>query len=293
VRASLGFAGGALALLIGVAAISNRAAADPRGGVTPADYPQIGLPDPAAARALLAQFREAGFAAGDYFLEFELRQMPRRGDGRTFQGRLWGGRNRQGPVTRIALREGTGQERRLLVQNGPQAAVWSDVNGRVEAMEGQSVLDPIIAGVEVTAFDLQMPYLFWPDVRVAGLNRIRGRPAYAFLFRPPADFAAHHPQLGAVRAYLDTEYDRPLQIELIGRDGGVLKTLSPTDIKKVSGQWMVKEFDVRNEITRDKTRFSLTAVALGLDFAATLLSPDHLAEDAAVPAADRIISVTR
>ncbi len=217
--------------------------------------------------------------------------MPRRGDGRTFQGRLWGGRNRRGPIMRIVLRP-VGPERRLLVQNGPQAAVWSDGGGRVAPMEGPSILEPVIEGVELTAFDLQMPYLFWPDVRIAGLNRIRGRPAYAFLFRPPADFAALYPKLAAVRAYLDTEYDRPLQIELIGRDGGVLKTLSPSDFKKVNGHWMQTQFDVRNEVTRDKTRFSLTGVALGLDFGAALLAPDHLAEDAAEPPADRIISVS-
>lgn len=290
-RGILRLPGLAIALLVVLGPVANRAAAAPGGGATPPDYPQIGLPDQAAARVLLDQFRQAGFAAGAYFLEFDLRQMPRRGDVQVFHGRLWGGRNDDGMIMRISLRDGAGREHRLLVQNGPQAAAWSEVAGRAEAMGEAAMLDPLVGGVELTAFDLQMPYLFWPDTRITALNRVRGRPAYAFLFRPPAAFAAAHPGLTAVRAYLDTEFDRPLQIELIGRNGGVLKTLSIVDLKKIGGQWMLKEFDVRNEVTRDKTRFSLTAVALGLDFGPALLSPGHLAEDAAEPPGGQITAI--
>jgi len=281
----------AIALLVILGPVANRAAAAAGGGVTPPDYPQIGLPDQAAARALLDEFRQAGFAAGDYFLEFDLRQMPRRGDEQVFHGRLWGGRNEEGLILRISLQDASGLEHRLLVQNGPEAAAWSEVAGRVQARGEAAVLDPIVGGVELTAFDLQMPYLYWPDARIVSLNRVRGRPAYAFLFRAPAAFAAAHPLLAAVRAYLDTEFDRPLQIELIGPGGGVLKTLSIVDLKKVGGQWMLKQFDVRNEVTRDKTRFSLTAAALGLHFGTALLSPGQLAEDAPVPAFGQITAI--
>jgi len=289
VRRPVRVAGLALAFLLMLAA-ADRAAAAP-GGITPPDYPQIGLPDAAAAHALLDQFRQAGFATGDYFLEFDLRQMPRRGDEQLYHGRLWGGRGDDGMIMRIVLRDGAGQDSRWLVQNGPQAGAWNVVAGQAQPLAGTSILDPLVGGVELTAFDLQMPYLYWPDTSVVALNRIRGRPAYAFVFRPPAAFAVIHPELAAVRAYLDTEFDRPLQIEIIGRDGGVHKTLSIVDLKKIDGQWMLKEFDVRDELTRDKTRFSLTAVALGLDFSAGLLSPGRLAEDAAVPAASRLVLV--
>ena len=53
---------------------------------------QVGKPDADAARLLLERFRNAG-PAGDFFLEFELRALPRRGEETLLRGQLWGSRN--------------------------------------------------------------------------------------------------------------------------------------------------------------------------------------------------------
>ena len=56
----------------------------------------------------------------------------------------------------------------------------------------------------------------------------------------------------------------------------VEKSVSVLDLKKWGERWMVKTIDVRNEITRNKTRFSVTAAALELTFSQALFSPEEL-----------------
>jgi hypothetical protein len=271
------------AALLGAGTTVSAAPATP---APPTTYVQFGGPDQAEGRRVLAQFREAGIA-GEYYLEFDLRVLPRRGDEQVFHGKLWGARNGQGPVLRVAVADAAGHERRLLIQNGENSAVWrsdsaTDTPHQVESFE------PLVPGVELTAFELQMPFIYWPDAKLERVSRIRGRPAHGFLFRPPAAWAAQHPDIGGVRAYLDTQFDAPVQTELLDPQGNVLKTLSLVDLKKVGEQYIVKTVDLRNEATRDKTRFQVTAAALGLEFSSVIFEPAHLSEVLTPPGADKL-----
>lgn len=257
----------------------------------PPELSQVGLPDAAEIARILLQFRQTGIA-GDYYLEFELRTLPRRGEEKTFQGRMWGSRNPEGAITRVSLTDGAGREQRLLVQNGGQAAVWRLVDQRVVQLEVGALFEPVIPGVNLTPFDLQMPFLYWPGVTLEKVARMRGRPAHVFLFQPPAAFAVKNPQLGAVRAYLDTVYNAPTQIETIDREAHVVKTLSLLDLKKVGEQWIPKSFEVRDEFTRDKTRLTVSAAALNLALPSSLFAPAGLVDEAKPPAPERILKIS-
>jgi hypothetical protein len=258
-------------------AVGGSAATPP---VQPPELAQIGKPDAAEAQRLLTQFRESGIA-GAYYFEFDLIELPRRGDEKRFQGRLWGGRNEQGAIERIALRDAGGNEHRLLVQNGPNAAGWQVVGGQVQPLGVAALLDPVIPGVELSAFDLQMPFLYWPGATVASLRRIRGRPAHEFVFPPPAAFASAHPELSAVRSYFDTQFNAPMQTELLGRDGRATKTLTLLDLKKINGQYIPKSFEVRDEVSRNKTRLVVTGAALDVRLPASIFAPAELTGEAA------------
>ena len=252
----------------------------------PDSYVQFGPPDQAEGRRALAQFRQAGIP-GEYYLEFDLRVMPRRGAEHVFHGRLWGGRNEQGAVLRVAVADAAGHQHRLLMQNGEQAVVWrSDSNA--DTPRTVESLEPLVAGVELTAFELQMPYIYWPNATLETVTRVRSRPAHVFLFLPPAAWAAQHPDISGVRAYLDTQFNAPVQSELLDRSGQVLRTLSLVDLKKIGEQYIVKTIDLRNEATRDKTRFQVTAAALGLEFAGAVFEPAHLNESLQPPDASHL-----
>ncbi len=260
-------------------------AAPPSG--QPPELAQIGKPDAAEAQRILTQFRESGIA-GEYYLEFDLIALPRRGDEKRFRGRLWGGRNEQGAIERIALRDAEGNEHRLLIQNGPTAAAWRLVGGQVLPLDLAALLEPVIPGVELSAFDLQMPFLYWPGATVESLRRTYNRPSYQFVFPPPATFATAHPELSAVRSYFDTQFNVPMQTELLGRDGHVTKTLTLLDLKKINGQYIPKSFEVRDEVSRNKTRLVVTGAALDVRLPATVFAPAELAGEAGAPPVEAI-----
>jgi hypothetical protein len=245
----------------------------------------------ASAEAFLDRFRRSLWAEPTY-IEFDLRQMPRRGDEHLFRGRLWGARNDAGSVTRIEVDVGAGGfTHRILIQSGPEPAVWVS-DGAVAGVRSEGAdLAPLAPGLEMTPFDVQMPYLYWLDVDLAGVARIRGRPAFNYVFTPPAEFSSANPGIRAVRVYLDTQYDALMQSEVSGPGGNLSKTLSLLELRKVGDRWIPKDVDVRNEVTRDKTRLSMTAVAVGIQVDPAAFDPSRLGAPLAKPPADRVRSV--
>lgn len=262
------------------------------GTGAPSPYLQAGQPDQAEGKKALDQLRRQGIQ-GNYFLEFQLRVMPRRGEERTFAGVLWGGQNALGAVTRVQLASGTADAKCLLIQNGPQPAAWQITGGgtRAELIDGDALFAPLATGTDITAFDLQMPFIHWPDFVYEGLTRFRGRPAHIFLLRPPAAFAEKNSGLRGVRLQLDSQFNALVQVELLGARDRVTKTTSLVDLKKVGEQWIVKTIDVRDETTRNKTRLSVTGAALGLEFSGVLFESERLAEDIAPPPAARVAKI--
>jgi hypothetical protein len=250
------------------------------------------LPDRASADAILEHFRQSIWAEPVY-AEFDLRQLPRRGDEKDFHGRFWASRNERGPVTRIELDVGKGgMTRHLLIQGGADGGLWSSDGPGPGAPADDLLLTPLVPGVEMTPFDLlPMPYLYWLDYDLTSIERIRGRAAYVFVFTPSADFANKFLTVKSMRAYLDTQYDALVQSEAIGPAGKVAKTLSLLELRKVGDRWIPKDVEVRNEATRDKTRLSLTSVAVGLPFDPATFDPAQLGAPAVPVSGPKLLRV--
>ena len=277
-----------LVLVAGLAAALD-VRAQSKGYRPPPEYLQLGQPDQEEGRRIVAEFRQMGLATGDFYLEFDLHVMPRRGPERLQHGQMWGTRNDQGALTRVVLKDEAGSERRLLVQNGPQPAIWSwQAGGAGTRPLGLAEQFQPLAQTDLTPFDLQMPFLFWADFTFEGMARLRGRPAHRFLFLPPAATAAANPALTGVRVSLDAQFHALVETELIGEGGHPTKTISLLELKKVQEQWMVKTIDLRDEATHNKTRLTITGAALGLNFSPALFEPAALADDVQPPAAGRI-----
>ncbi len=245
----------------------------------------------------MGDFRQHGWGQGGaYYLEFELHVLPRRGDERVVPGRLWGGRNETGPITRVELQPGVKDaERRLLVQVGAQSSVWSwpATAGGVAPVGPVTVFEPL-AGTDLSAFDLQMPFLYWKDFTYEGVEPLRGRPTHVFLMGPPIGDDDGQLKKGVarnVRIWLDTQFNALVQAEELDRDEQPLKAITVLDLKKVGEQWIVKTVDVRNEATRDKTQFTVTGAALDQKFPPALFDPAHLGDAAAPPPPDQMHKV--
>lgn len=245
-------------------------------------YLQIGQPDQKEGAKILAAMRNVA-PDGGYYLEFELRVLPRRGVGPVIPGRLWGSTNVGGPISRLMLAAGEGRpETRLLVQGGSKPAAWQWSPGAPEAGGGAAVtLDKAalfvpLAGSDLSAFDLQMPFLYWTDFVYEGTTRLLDRPVDTFLLYPPADVAAHRPDLAGVRVYLDPNYHALMQAEQIGEGDRVLKSFRVLSLVRVNERYIVKAVELRDETSRNKSRFTVRAAALGLDFAAPIFEPGNL-----------------
>jgi len=250
-------------------------------------YLRIGQPDQEEGRQILEDFRQRGIE-GDYYWEFELSVLPREGGvSKRIPGRLWGSRNDKGAVSRIVLWPGDAAERRMIVEIGPQSACWlwraDDPLNEVRPVTGSAWFEPL-ADTHVSLFDLQMPFIHWTDFQFEGVVRRSNRPAHVFVFYPPADLAAQQPQLAGVRVYLDTAYHALVQFELIGADDKPLKTLRLGSFIQVDNRWIVKEGDFRDDTTRDKTRFEVTAAAMGLQLSPSLFEAETLKKAQPAPA---------
>ncbi len=253
------------------------------------DYVQVGHADQAEGKKILEAFRSRSLYPEHQYINFDLTLMPRRGDERTVPGRMWVGRDARGPVIRLAIAPGVvGQEIRLLVQSGADGAVWkwpAEISGQSLA---PAALFEALGGTDVTAFELQLGFLQWGDFVFEGVSKVRGRPAHVFLMYPPSGVTALHPDLSAVRVYLDTEYSAPIQFEELGAEGKPTKTVTVMDLKKVDDQWIVKTIDFHNEATRDKSRLQVKSVATRAEFTGALFSPESLSREIAAPDATQL-----
>ena len=160
-------------LILSAVAGMSVAIGAPKGQVAP-PLTQVGRVDPAEGRTALEAVRRQGIN-GDYYLEFQLRVMPRRGEERLIPGQLWGGRNEIGPLSRVTLTlTEPGKEpleRRLLIQNGRSSSVWRwETGGAVKMLGAASPFEPVVPDTDLTAFDLQMPFLFWEIFIYEGLK---------------------------------------------------------------------------------------------------------------------------
>ena len=246
-------------------------------------YLTVGTPDQEAGGKRLAAWRAQGIG-GDYFLSFDLETLPRRGPGRTIPGQWWGTQTTMGPLSRVHLTVAEGKFERWLVQNGVEPRVW-----RQSAEETSANLLPIdawfnpIAGTNLSAFDLEMPFTYWTDWTYEGVTRVRGRAAHAFLLYAPADLIAAHPDIAGVRVFLDDQFDALLQATQLNADEKPIKTMTVLDLKRLNDQWIVKSVEVRDEVTRDKTRFVVNGAKLGLSFTSGLFAPAALGQPVKAP----------
>ncbi|MBI2510708.1 MAG: outer membrane lipoprotein-sorting protein [Opitutae bacterium] len=253
-----------------------------------------GKPDQSAGAQVLATFRNVGIH-GAYWLKFELRVMPRKGDERVLNGEMFGTQGADGPLTRLAVDDpanaGGSQRRLYLLHGGASPAAWTWNAGEhgvtPHALRTEDWLQAV-QGTDLTLFDLQMPFLRWTDFVYEGVANVRGRPAHAFLLYPPESFVtatASETAPAAVRVFLDTQFSALTQAEWLDAGGKPLKTVTVLDLKKIGEQWLVKSIDLRNHQTRAKTRFAVTAAALDLALPAEAFAPDNLSRPApAVPA---------
>ena len=238
---------------------------------------------PDRAAGILDEFRNRRLT-GDFSFKFELEHFPHRGRSSVFTGQIWGTWYQFQPLLRIYVRPIAGDpfsSVKILSKNGPEPKIWmvrDDPNEEAEPglVYGDELLSPILEGVLYSPFDLQMPFLYWPEYEYEGTGRKKGREALAFRMIPPALFAATHPEIGSVRLYIDVKFKALLGAEVLDGAGEPVRSFKIISFKKLQREWIPKSIDLIDEKTRDKTRFNVVAAALDQQFNVNLFIPNSL-----------------
>ncbi len=242
----------------------------PRGRPDPR-YVQPEQIDPSLGTEILEAFRSAR-TEGDYCFDFTLQARPRKGSSFTMEGRMAGSWDDEGrAVTRsdISTPEGTLQ---LLYRGGRDGQVFlSKDGGKAEAIEPKDRFSPILPGLTIGAFELQMPFLFWDDYVYEGTRKLLGRPAHYFILYPKADFESD--KVAAVRVAIDADFLVMLLAEELDANGKLIKEFRINGFQKVDGQWIIKEIDFVDSLSRDRTRFRVENAWVKLNLPKSLFAP--------------------
>ncbi len=239
--------------------------------------------DPAEGAKRMASFR-AQRLEGDFCFKFQLEHKPRRERTVRYHGIMYGSWNERGPVSRFKLYpEKMGKDApaenspiELIVQNGIAPEVWirRQASEPFILIEDGALFEPVFNGVLYTPFDLQMPFVFWNDYAYEGPSRVLSRIGQRFLMQPPVDSLAAQNGITAVRIALDDAYYALLQVEVLGEASVARSSFTVSSLKKVQGQYIVKEIELKNLQSKDATDFKVKAASVGLIFDAAVFDPD-------------------
>ncbi len=258
--------------------------------VFPLQGQRPGQPDPgrllpdlteSEARKALGEFRRQRLQ-GDYAFRFVLDHRPRRGESKRFSGGMWGTWDAFDPLIRVHLSNvgEAPQPDRFLLRSGTDAHFWTarvDSTGDATEVTGSALHEPLVPGLTYTPFDLVMPFTHWSEATYLGRDRIANRLAYVFYLRPGAEQADTRAQgVDGVRLSIFADHNVLLRAETVDESGQALKSFKVRSFQEVNGQYIVKRIDLVDERARDKTRFEVSAAALGILLPDTVFEPDAL-----------------
>ena len=228
---------------------------------------------------LLSESNGSRFHEG-YSLQFQLRHMPRRGSETVKTGILYGPFLGCG-VSRLSVVRDSQKNNfsNFLLKNGEDPKFWNVTSNELQPIliSPEESLAPLVQGMNQTAFDLLMPFVFWSG-EYKNSGKVAGRPAHIFSFTCPPWITKVKPHWQNITLALDDAYDAPLRVEILGKSQIAERTLILRKFKKVGNRWIVKEIDCHDRKSRSVTRMTVTSAALGLDLDQTLFLPENLVQ---------------
>ena len=235
------------------------------------------------ATKVLEEFRGQGISE-KYSLIFDLRHIPREGKESYYRGQLWGNWKGGEISTLIDLQpipNGGDPGIRLFVVNGTSPVAWRIGNDltTLRMIEGPGLFLPLFPELVFSPFELQMPFIFWEDYIYEGISKLKGRRVHKFLMMPSLAIQSANPDLEAVRIAIDAKFKALIKVEILGPSRKSLKTFKIVSLKKIQNQVIIKRIDLLDEISRDKTRFTVNGAALDLDIEDTFFRPETLLEE--------------
>ena len=238
------------------------------------------------AGVFLERFRNVRLAS-DFVFDFNLKHIPARGRPTVYSGLLAGTWNQEGPVQRVEIAHFDSDSdavlnTSLLIHGGRLTAAYSaeaiplDVLTPWKPLPEESVAtDSLVTGVPITAFDLQLPFVYWESYTWVTSQRVLGRPAYVYDMRPENPIQSAAGVIERVRVFVDADFAALLRAEYYDGAGDLLRQIKVLSFKQVSGQWIPKALDFATAGSREKVRFEVKAAALDQRLASELFDSQN------------------
>jgi hypothetical protein len=135
----------------------------------------------------------------------------------------------------------------LEVRLGEETAGVFDGDGRAIK---KGMQEPVAAGTDVTAEDLALGFLYWPDARMLGEEKVRGRAAWQIELRP----GNRGSEFAVVRLWQDKASGALLRIEGFDWAGKLLRRFEVVSGQRIDGQWMLKQMRIERFGPEDASR---------------------------------------
>ncbi len=110
--------------------------------------------------------------------------------------------------------------------------------------------EPVMEGAAVTAEDLSLGFLYWPDARLLGRESVRTRPAWIIELHP----GKRGSEFAVVRVWLDDASGALLRVEGFDWQGKLLRRFEVVSGQRIDGQWMLKQMRIEKFSPENDTR---------------------------------------
>lgn len=135
----------------------------------------------------------------------------------------------------------------LEVRLGDETAGVFDGQGRAIK---KGMQEAVAEGTDVTAEDLALGFLYWPDARMLGEEKVRGRAAWKIELRP----GSRGSEFAVVRLWQDKASGALLRIEGFDWQGKLLRRFEVVSGQRIDGQWMLKQMRIERFSPDDAIR---------------------------------------
>ncbi len=223
---------------------------------------------------------------GDYCLKFQLIHKPRRGSSQYYDGTLYGSFSENRPMIRVLLKArghlgsdlsgSTVVLTEIIIHGGASSSAWlrRNLSDTFLLMQGTETLNPLVPNLLFRTFDLQMPYVHWPNYCYVGPDRIgRAGGVQVFNMYPPAESPAALTGVESVRISLDSSYSALRRASILLKGEVVDSVLETRSFAKVQNQWILREVALSDPTTKDCTSFKVSSVALGITLDSSIFNP--------------------
>ena len=167
----------------------------------------------------------------------------------------------QPPTAEYLIRDAFGAEREVLRLSWaePGQPAYRYTRGDPQVAEALPDLYRAIEGTDISWVDLSLSFLWWPDGRTVGMEKIKGRLCYIVEVPAPPGEAGGY---AGVRLWIEPRIHMMLQAAAYDAGGEVLRLVEVKSFKKVRDLWLIQNLDVQTFPGRHRTSLRVRQVAI-------------------------------